>query len=112
MLVVEQKKIKFINKCKKFGGTCTNPTVAGLIGQGARAFPIVIDSDKAITLQEVTVPSDAKTWVCKDATELKELNNNATTPSVTMGTRTRSQREATARTQLPPSMWQGWLRQH
>ncbi len=41
MLVVEQKKIKFIHSCKKFGSTCTNPimTIVGLIGQGARAFP-------------------------------------------------------------------------
>jgi hypothetical protein len=97
MLVVKQKKIKFIHSCKKFGGTCTNPTttVIGLIRQGARAFPIVIDLDKAVTSQEVTVPSHARIWACKDATKLKDLDNNATTPPMTMGTKPRSQRGAT-----------------
>jgi hypothetical protein len=58
MLVVEQKKIKFIHSCKKFGGTRTNQTmtVVGLISQGARAFPIFIDSAKATTSKEVMVP--------------------------------------------------------
>jgi hypothetical protein len=104
MLVVKQKKIKFIHSCKKFGGTRTNPTttVVGLIGQGARAFPIVIDSDKTVTSQEVTVPLDARIWACKDATKLKELDNNATASPVTMGTRTRSQRGATAEDTTPP----------
>jgi len=55
VLVVEKKKIKFIHSCKKYGGTRTNPTttIVGLIGQGARAFPIVIDSEKAVTSKEV-----------------------------------------------------------
>ena len=75
--------------------------VIGLIGQGARAFPIDIDSDKAITSQEVVVPLEARIWACKDATKLKELDNNATTPPVTMGTRTRSQRGATAKDTTP-----------
>jgi hypothetical protein len=62
MLVVEQNKIKFIHSCKKFGSTRTNPTttVIGLIGQGTRAFPIVIDLDKAITSHEVMVPLDTR----------------------------------------------------
>ncbi len=58
MLLLKQKKIKFIHSCKKFGGTRT--TVVVLIGQGARAFPSVIDSDKAVTSQEVMVPSDTR----------------------------------------------------
>jgi hypothetical protein len=78
MLVVKQKKIKFIHSCKKFGGTRTNQTtnIVGLIGQGARAFPIVIDLAKATTLKEVMVPSDARIWMCKDAIELRELDIN------------------------------------
>ena len=71
ILVVKQKKIKFIHSCKKFGGTHTNltTTVVGLIGQGARAFPIIIDLEKAVTSKEVLVPLDARIWVCKDATD-------------------------------------------
>ncbi len=78
MLVVEQKKIKFIHSCKKFGSTRTNQTmtVVGLIGQGARAFPIVIDLAKATTSKEVMVPSDARIWTCKDAIELREFDSN------------------------------------
>jgi hypothetical protein len=78
MLVVKQKKIKFIHSCKKFGGTRTNQTttIVGLIGQGARAFPIVIDLAKATTLKGVMVPSDARIWTCKDAIELRELDSN------------------------------------
>ena len=92
MLVIEQKKMKFIHSCKKFGSTHTNPTttIVSLIGQGARALPIAIDSDKSVTLQEVTVPLDTRIRACKDATKLKELDNNATAPPVTTGTRTRS----------------------
>ena len=107
MLVVEQKKIKFIHSCKKFGGTRTNPTttVVGLVGQGARAFPIVIDSEKAETSKEVLVPSDARIWACKDATELRELDNNTpmTPPApAASGARTRSQRGASTEETTPP----------
>jgi hypothetical protein len=99
ILVDKQEKIKFIHSCKKFGGTRTNPTttIVGLIGQGARAFPIVIDLDKAVTSQEVTVPLDARIWACKDATKLKDLDDNATAPPVTTGTKPRSQRGASAK---------------
>ncbi len=107
MLVVEQKKIKFIHSCKKFGGTRTNPTttVVGLIGQGARAFPIVIDLEKAVTSKEVLAPSDARIWACKDATELRELDNNTSTtpPSAASGARTRSKRGASTEETTPPS---------
>ena len=114
MLVVEQKKIKFIHSCKKLGGTRTNQTttVVGLIGQGARAFPIVIDLAKATTSKEVMVPSDARIWTCKDATKLRELDSNATTPPVATGARMRSQRGATAEeTTYPPPTRLGRLRQ-
>jgi hypothetical protein len=60
-------------------------------------FLIVIDLDNAITSQEVTVPSDARIWACKDATKLKDLDNNATVPPVTMGTKPRSQKGAVAK---------------
>jgi hypothetical protein len=60
-------------------------------------FLIVIDLDKAVTSQEVTLPLDARIWACKDATELKDLDNNATAPPVTTGTKPRSQRGATAK---------------
>ena len=92
MLVIDQKKIKFIHSCKKFGSTRTNPTttIVGLIGQGERAFPIIIELEKATSSKEVMVPSDSRIWVCKDAIKIKELDNNATPPSVATGARTRS----------------------
>jgi hypothetical protein len=64
IMLVKQKKIKFIHSCKKFGGTHTNPTttVVGLISQGAKALPIVVDSAKATTSKEVTVSSDPRIW--------------------------------------------------
>jgi len=82
IMLVKQKKIKFIHSCKKFGGTCTNPTmtVVGLVSQGAKALPIVIDSAKATTSKEVTVSLDPRIWTCKDTTELRELDSNATIP--------------------------------
>jgi hypothetical protein len=45
ILAVENQRIKFLHRCKKNGGTRTKPevTVAGLIGQGAKALPIVIN---------------------------------------------------------------------
>ena len=108
MLVVKQKKIKFIHSCKKFGGTRTNPTmtVVGLIGHGARAFPIIIDSEKAVTSKEVLVPFDARIWVCKDATELRALDNNIskTPPPAASGARTRSQRGASSEETTPPPL--------
>ncbi len=78
MLVVEQKKIKLIHSCKKIEGTRTNPTttIVDLVNKEARAFPIVIDLEKTATSKEVLVPSDARIWVCKDATELRELDKN------------------------------------
>jgi hypothetical protein len=82
IMLVKQKKIKFIHSCKKFGGTRTNPstTVVGLISQGAKALPIVIDSAKATTSKEVMVSSDPRIWTCKDAIEQRELDSNATIP--------------------------------
>jgi hypothetical protein len=113
MLVVKQKKIKFIHSCKKFCGTRTNQTttVVGLIGQGARAFPIVIDLAKATTSKEVMVPLDARIWTCKDAIELRELDSNVyTPPAATVGREVRE--EQPLRRQLPsPLMGLGWLRQ-
>ena len=47
-------------------------TIAGLIRQGSKAFPMAMDLDKAVTSKEVTVPLDAMIWTCKDATKLKE----------------------------------------
>ena len=78
MLVVEQKKIKLIHSCKKIEGTRTNPTttIVDLVNKEARAFPIVIDLEKTATSKEVLVPLDARIWVCKDVTELRELDKN------------------------------------
>jgi len=108
MLVVKGKKIKFIHICKKFGGTCTNPTttVAGLIGHGARAFPIVIDQEKAVTSKEVSVPSDARIWACKDVTKLRELDSDTPSknpPPAASGARTRSQRGSPTEETTPPT---------
>ena len=42
-------RIKFVHSCKKFGGTRINPsvTVGGLVGQGARAFPVAVNLETA-----------------------------------------------------------------
>jgi hypothetical protein len=67
ILAAEIHKIKFFHSCKKFGGTRTKPniTVAGLIGQGAKALPIIINTDKAIKTKEVMTPSVKRIWACK-----------------------------------------------
>ena len=43
------RRIKLVHSCKKFGGTRINPsvTVGGLVGQGARAFPVAINLETA-----------------------------------------------------------------
>ncbi len=65
-------RVKFIYSCKKFGRTRTKPTttIGGLIGQGARAFPIVIDEDNETSSKLVKIPTTAKIWACKDTEQL------------------------------------------
>ncbi len=73
ILAVKNQWIKFLHSCKKVGGTRTKPeiTVAGLIGQGAKALPIFIDPNKATKIKEVTIPSIKRIWNCKTSADLK-----------------------------------------
>ena len=53
----------------------------------------------------MSVPSDARIWVCKDVTELRELDSNTPTnpPPAASGARTRSQRGAPTEETTPPT---------
>jgi hypothetical protein len=77
ILAVKNQKIKFFHSCKKFGRTWTktNVTVAGLIGQGAKALPIVINPDKTVKTKEVMAPLVKRIWACKTLANLKNLSN-------------------------------------
>jgi hypothetical protein len=78
VVVDNRRQIKFIHRCKKFGGTCTKPTinVGGLIGSGPRASPIVIDVDIATITTEVKIPPTKRIWRCNNAKELDELKTD------------------------------------
>jgi hypothetical protein len=73
ILAVKNQQIKFLHSCKKNGGTRTKPevTIAGLIGQRAKALPIVIGPDEATNIKEVTIPSIKRIWNCKTSADLK-----------------------------------------
>ncbi len=76
-MAVENQKIKFFHSCKKFGGTRTKPnvTVVGLIGQRAKALPIVINPEEAVKTKKVTTLLVKRIWACKTLANLKNLNN-------------------------------------
>ncbi len=73
-------KVKIIHSCKKFGGTCTNPIVkmACLTGLGARALPIIVNPERLIKTNDVTIPTDDLIWACNTIEELKNLGNATT----------------------------------
>jgi hypothetical protein len=96
-------RVKLVHNCKKIGGTRNNAsvTVGGLVGQGARAFPVVLDIDAATANNTVTIPSLKKIMHCRTTLELDLLSVGAedqtkgngeetvadvTTPSLTMST--------------------------
>jgi hypothetical protein len=62
MVADNRNRVEFIHSCKKFGGTRTKSatTIGGLIGQGARAFPIIIDEDSATSSMSVKIPTTSK----------------------------------------------------
>jgi hypothetical protein len=59
LIADNHRRIKFVHSCKKFGGTRINPvvTVGGLVGQGARAFPVAVDLETATSSKNVIIPS-------------------------------------------------------
>ena len=73
-----RRRVKFAHSCKKIGGTCTISTVSisGLIGNGPRASPIVINMDVATTATEVKIPPTERIWRCNNTKELDELPTN------------------------------------
>jgi hypothetical protein len=102
MVADNRNRLKLIDSCKKFGGTRTKPTttIGGLIGQGARALPIVIDKDNATSSKLVKIPTTAKIWACKDTEQLKNLlsDTGGTPPIITtpVGPQTRTRSAALA----------------
>jgi hypothetical protein len=100
MVVDNRNRVKFIHSCKKFGGTCTKSAtmIEGLIGQGARAFPIIIDEDNTMSSTSVKIPTTSKICACKDTEQLKNLLSNTAggTPPIPKGTRRRSRLAALA----------------
>ena len=75
LIADNHRRIKFVHSCKKFGGTRINPvvTVGGLVGQGARAFPIAVDLETATSSKNVIIPSLDKIMHCKNIDELELL---------------------------------------
>jgi hypothetical protein len=102
MVADNRNRVKFTYSCKKFGGTRTKPTtmIGGLIGQGARAFPIVIDKDNATSSKLVKIPTTTKIWAFKDTEQLKNLlsDTGGTPPIITspVGPQTRMRSAALA----------------
>jgi hypothetical protein len=93
MVADNRNRVKFIHSCKKFGGSCIKSatTIGGLIGQGARAFPIIINKDNAMSSTSVKIPTTSKIWACKNTEQLKNLLSDIAggTPPIPKGTRTR-----------------------
>jgi hypothetical protein len=79
---VKNQLIKFLHSCKKNSRAGTKPevTIAGFIGQGAKALPIVINPDKATKIKDVTIPSIKRIWNCKTSAELKNLPERSPPP--------------------------------
>jgi hypothetical protein len=80
MVLDDSFKVKIIHSCKKFGGTCTNPIVkmGCLTSLGARALPIIVDPDRLIKTNDVTIPTDDLIWACNNIEELKNLGSATT----------------------------------
>ena len=59
-------KIKALHNFKKIGGTRIRPEtqLICLLGLGARAISIVVDSDKITKSKEITVPTADAIWEC------------------------------------------------
>ena len=112
LIADNHRRIKFVHSCKKFGGTRINPvvTVGGLVGQGARAFPIAVDLETATSSKNVIIPSLDKIMHCKNIDELELLTVDgkeneteeetteeaSTTPSRRTSTRIREKRAGIA----------------
>ncbi len=84
-------KIKALHGFKKQGGTRTRPDMklVCLLGSGARANGIVIDTDKITKSKEITLPRADSLWECSTIIELANVKNkmvpsSPTTPSATV----------------------------
>ncbi len=80
MVLDDSFKVKIIHSCKKIGGTCTNPIVkmGWLTGLGARALPIIVNPERLIKTNDITIPTDDLIWACNTIKELKNLGNATT----------------------------------
>jgi hypothetical protein len=111
MILDNNFKVKIVHSCKKIGGTCTNPIIkmGCLTGFGARALPIIINPERLIKTNDVTIPTDNLIWACNTIKELKNLGNAMTgtaapaAPTVTPPyTRTRARTRAGSSEGAPP----------
>jgi hypothetical protein len=70
-------KMKALHSFKKLGGTRIFPNMKliFLFGSGARAFGIVIDSDKITESKEITLPTADVLWECSTINELENVKN-------------------------------------
>jgi hypothetical protein len=80
MVLDNSFKVKNIHSCKNVGGTRTNPIVkmGCLTGLGARALPIIVNPERLIKTNDVTIPTDNLIWACNTIKELKNLENAMT----------------------------------
>ncbi len=76
-------QINALHGCKKFGGTQIYPEhkIGCLIGSGAQANPIIVDSDQITSAKEITLPTADAIWNCTTINELKKMENQATSAS-------------------------------
>jgi hypothetical protein len=84
-------KIKALHSFKKLGGTRTRTgmKLVCLLGSGARANGIVIDTDKITKSKEITLPRANFLWECSTINELANVENKMVpsppmTPSATL----------------------------
>ncbi len=84
-------KIKALHGFKKLGGTRTHPNMklVCLLGSGARANGIIINTEKITKSKEITLPRADSLWECSTIDELANVKNkmvssSPTTPSATV----------------------------
>jgi hypothetical protein len=83
-------KIKALHGFKKLGGTRTRPDMklVCLLGSGARANGIVINTDKITKSKEITLPRADFLWECSTINELANVKNKMVPSSPTTSSAT------------------------
>jgi hypothetical protein len=73
----KDRKMKALHSFKKLGGTRIRPDMKliCLFGSGARAYGIVVDSDKITESKEITLPNANVLWECSTINKLENVKN-------------------------------------